>query len=61
MEGINSVNGKADAWDWDEVNKASRKLKYHINKKLATTRIGSYGVLPGAENLIKQGVNVIYT
>jgi hypothetical protein len=59
-EGGSKMNGIVEAWDWDEISKSSRKLKYHIDKKLATKRIGACGVLPGADNLLKQGVKVIY-
>jgi hypothetical protein len=59
-EGIKKINGKVSAWDWKEISKTSLKLKYHIDKKLAITRIGARGILPNADNLIKQGVNVIY-
>lgn len=54
-EGINKDNGKVDDWDWEEIEKTSRKLKYHIHNKLAVKNLGSSGVLSGAEILEQNG------
>ena len=52
----NNINGNAADWDWNELLITSRKLKYHIHNKLATKKIGSMGVLAGAERLANSGV-----
>jgi hypothetical protein len=51
-----TFNGKVSDWDWTEIQATSRKLKYQIHNKLATRKIGSFGVLPGADRLEKQGI-----
>ena len=55
-ESTNKKNGLVDLWDWKEIQITSRKLKYHIHNKLATRKIGSLGVLKGADNLEKDGI-----
>jgi len=55
-EGIDAQKGKVDLWDWKAVQKKSDQLKYMLDKKMSVKRIGSYGVLAGAEQLEKQGV-----
>jgi hypothetical protein len=50
-EGVTTFNGKVSSWDWTEIQTTSRKLKYQIHNKLATRKIGSLGVLPGASRL----------
>ncbi len=57
-EGINKENGKVNLWDWNAIEQASRKLKYHIHNKMSIRKIGSYGVLEGAEDLSKNGVKL---
>ncbi len=54
----NLVNGLAPAWNWTEIQKTSRKLKYHIHNKLAIRKIGSMGILNGADKLEIQGVKL---
>ena len=54
-----TFNGKVNAWDWTEIQATSRKLKYQIHTKLATRRIGSVGILSGAEQLETQGIKLI--
>jgi hypothetical protein len=54
-EGSTKFNGKVNSWDWTEIQVTSRKLKYQIHNKLATRKIGSFGVLPGAAKLEKAG------
>ncbi|TWI80641.1 hypothetical protein IQ13_3320 [Lacibacter cauensis] len=55
-EGINKFNGSVSSWDWTEIQTTSRRLKYQIHNKLATRKIGGFGVLPGADRLEKEGV-----
>ena len=57
-EDTNYLNGLVSSWDWTEIQATSRKLKYQIHKKLATRKIGSFGVLPGADKLEKQGIKL---
>jgi len=54
-EGINLTNGKVGLWDWKAIQKVSSHLKYQLDKKFSVKRIGSFGVLKGAEELEKQG------
>ena len=48
--------GKVSGWNWEAINKTSRSLKYYIHNKLAIRKIGSMGVLTGADLLNKEGV-----
>jgi hypothetical protein len=57
-EGTNHFNGKVDIWDWKEVEQTSRRLKNQIHNKIAIRKIGSYGVLPGADKLIVNGIKL---
>ncbi len=59
-EEANKSYGKVDMWDWKEIEKTSRMLKYHIDKKLAVKRIKTCGILRCAEILCEQGVDLIY-
>lgn len=43
-----------------EMNKTSRKVKYMIHEKWSVKRIGSLGVMPGADLLDQQGVKMGY-
>ena len=43
-------------WDWKEVEKVGRSLKYQINK-MAKRKTGPFGVLPGADKLEGQGIS----
>ncbi len=58
-EGTNKVNGLVSLWDWAEIQSTSRKLKYQIHNRLATRKIGSFGVLSGADKFEKQGIKLI--
>ncbi|TKC00655.1 hypothetical protein [Pedobacter cryophilus] len=58
-EETNKINGLVNLWDWTEIQMTSRKLKYQIHNKLATRKIGSLGVLSGADLLEKQGIKLI--
>ena len=53
----NHINGKVIDWDWIEIEKSSRKLKYQIHKKLAVDKIGSIGILEAARELRANGIN----
>jgi hypothetical protein len=55
----NHLNDKVNIWDWEEIQKSSRKIKYQIHNKMAIRKIGSFGVLNGADKLEKQGVKFI--
>lgn len=55
-ESSTTFNGKVNAWDWEEIQATSRKLKYHIHNKLAIRKIGSCGVMTGADKLEMQGI-----
>ncbi len=57
-EDNNSVNGLDSSWDWKEIQSTSRKLKYQIHNKLATRKMGSYGILSGADKLEQQGIKL---
>lgn len=48
--------GLVNKWDWKEVEQTGRKLKYHINNKMAKRKINSSGVLDGANRLEEQGI-----
>lgn len=51
--------GDAASWDWKAIEKLSSKLKNHINKKLAVEKADSWGVLPGAAQLRKEGYKLM--
>ncbi|MCO5945357.1 hypothetical protein [Mucilaginibacter flavidus] len=55
-ESINLQYGKVDLWDWQAIQKTSNHLKYLLDKKLAVRKIGTYGVLAGADLLEKRGI-----
>lgn len=57
-EETNLVNGLVSAWNWTEIQKTSRKLKYHIHNKLPIKKIGSMYILNGADKLEIQGVKL---
>jgi len=55
-ESTNTINGLVNFWDWTEIQVTSRKLKYQIHNKLSARKIGSIGVLSGADELKKKGI-----
>ena len=57
-EDTNKSSGLVSSWDWKEIQVTSRKLKYQIHNKLATGKIGSFGVLSGANQLETQGIKL---
>ena len=54
-------NGKAKKWNWKEIERTSRKIKSQIHNKMSVRKIGSYGVLKGADNLNSDGVKFLGT
>jgi hypothetical protein len=54
-ENITIFNGRVDYWDWTEIQSTSRMLKNYIYNKLSIRKIGSFGVLKGADLLEKKG------
>ena len=58
-EKVSAFNDEVNNWNWKEIKSTSGKLKYHIHNKLAVRKIGSCGVLKGADNLVKLGVKLI--
>jgi|SRR5436190_11486682 len=57
-EEINSFNGQVSNWDWKEIQITSRKLKYQINNKMAIRKVGSFGILKGADELQATGIKL---
>ena len=55
-ESVNNGYVKVDKWNWKEIEQTSRKIKYQIYSKLVVRKIGSYGVLNGADNLGRDGI-----
>ena len=55
----NHLNGKILDWDWSEIEKSSRKLKYQIHNKLAIDKIGSVGILKAAREIENKGIKFI--
>lgn len=51
-----SMLGRVSKWDWTEVEITSRKLKNQIHHNMAKRKIGSFGVLDGADKLEEQGI-----
>lgn len=47
--------GSASDWDWKEVERLSRALRYHISNRLALSKVRSHPILPGAFNLQQEG------
>ena len=54
----NSFNRKVSNWDWTEIQLTSKKLKQHVHNKMATQKLGTIGVLPGADTLEKAGTRL---
>jgi len=50
--------GPVSAWDWDELERISRKLRYHIRQRLGVTKLGSAPVLGEAQRLQQQGYDL---
>ena len=58
-EGANNSSGKVKDWDWQEIRKTSRKLKYQIHNKMSVDKRGSMGIMQGAHESIKMGIELI--
>jgi hypothetical protein len=54
----NDFNGSVDKWNWKEIEQTSRKIKNQIHNKTAVRKIGSYGILPGADILSNTGIKL---
>lgn len=52
--------GKVNDWDWPEIQKTSRRLKYLLNKELVVNKIGSFSVCKGANTLSQEGIELIF-
>lgn len=50
--------GSVDKWDWKRIELTARKLKYHIQNKLAVKKVGSFGILAGANMLEQNGIKL---
>jgi hypothetical protein len=48
--------GQVSKWDWREVEKVARGLKYQIHNKMTRKKFGAVGVLIGADKLEEQGI-----
>lgn len=46
-------------WDWKEIKSTSSKLKYYIHQKMAVRKLGSSGILSGAERLNQRGIQLL--
>jgi hypothetical protein len=55
-ESNNTELGQVGNWDWSEVEKAARGLKYQIHNKMTKRKIGVDDVLVGADKLGEQGI-----
>lgn len=54
---------KVAAWDWFEIRRTSRRLKYHIQKHLAVEKVSdldSRDILPGALSQFRSGVKRLH-
>ncbi len=52
--GTKNGNHTVDEWNWKEIRKYSRKLKYQIHQKMSVKKLGSMGMLNGASKLEKK-------
>ncbi len=50
--------GRVGDWDWKEIVKTSNKIKYHIDTKFTSNRIGVFRILSGAEKLKASGIKL---
>lgn len=55
-EGIHNTDDETINWDWKEIQKTSRKIKYQIHNKFSVRKLGSRGVLPHANQLDGEGI-----
>lgn len=54
-EQMHQTSDRVDNWNWKEIERTSRQLKNRIHNRISSRKIGSYGVLPGADELINAG------
>jgi len=54
----NDVIEQINKWNWKEIVQTSTKLKKHLHDRLAIRKIGSYGILPGADSLTETGIKL---
>lgn len=47
---------KASSWNWTEITKAGRQLKYVIHQQMSVDKRGNMGILPGAAERQKRGI-----
>jgi hypothetical protein len=57
-EATNKINGPVSLWNWTEIQVTSRRIRHYIHGNMAVRKIGSLGVLHGADELEKQGVTL---
>lgn len=50
--------GHVHQWDWKAINSTSRRLHYLLHQKWAVKKVGSRGVLAGAEKMQQQGIRL---
>ena len=51
--------GPVDAWDWKELEHASRRIRYHISRRLSQAKTGSRPVLRDAETSRGAGYELV--
>src|SRR5262245_11478254 len=47
--------GPIDAWNWDELERVSRRFRYHVSRRIGVGKIESSPVLAEADELQTQG------
>ncbi|MEM6256268.1 MAG: hypothetical protein AAF821_25420 [Cyanobacteria bacterium P01_D01_bin.156] len=53
--------GSVDTWNWKQLSKVSRKIRYHIRNRLAVGKWGSRPILHSAQKLIdKEGCERLF-
>lgn len=55
-QGLNNFTESIYDWDWGELNRMARRLKYQIHQKMAVRKIGAMGILSGAKKLGLAGI-----
>lgn len=54
---------KVANWNWAEIRRTSRKLRYHIQKRLAVAKVSdtdTRDILPGAQELFRTGITRLH-
>lgn len=57
-EDANSFNRQVSSWDWTEIQLSSKKLKHQMHNKMASKKLGTIDVLPGAAVLENAGIRL---